>query len=435
MLDNLGSRLAVFGFTARMGLADTLGGAWALARFSDRPLSIAPRRKQVEVIASLPVEGLRLEAEAVTLLKRLGLKRIGQLSNLPRASLKRRFPSRKAAQAVLTRLDQALGTVREPLKLLTSPPYHMARLAFTEPLISNEGFEAVLKKLAHNLCAQLARALSGARIIALTAYRSDGSHTALRSGLAAPCRAPDHMLRLLRERIQEIDVGDGVDAITLAALAVEHLPAAQTFFAEKNDKPSATALIDRLSNRLTAARVYHAVPHASHIPERAEIYRPAMRSDSARTSSRSARTAPPRPPLLLERPEPIEVLAEVPEGPPVRFTWRRVTHRIRRWQGPERIAPEWWNDFLTAHGNSICSADGPPRGQPDRLAAVRPCLAPLGFKKGRTRNYYRIEDEAGFLYWVFRAGLYGREEEASSSEAAPREGEGLPRWYLHGVMG
>jgi protein ImuB len=101
-----------------------------------------------------------------------------------------------------------------------------------------------------------------------------------------------------------------------------------------------------------------------------------------------------RPAFLLASPEPIDVIAEVPEGPPARFTWRRVERRIARAEGPERIAPEWWREI----------------GQRTDT------------KMGRTRDYYRIEDEGGAGYWVFREGLYGREEEA-------------PSWFLHGLFG
>jgi protein ImuB len=84
----------------------------------------------------------------------------------------------------------------------------------------------------------------------------------------------------------------------------------------------------------------------------------------------------------------LTVLAEIPEGPPARFTWRCLTRRVAKAEGPERIAPEWW-----------------------RATDPRP------------RDYYRIEDEDGHRYWVFREGLYQESE------------LGGPSWYLHGVFG
>ena len=96
-----------------------------------------------------------------------------------------------------------------------------------------------------------------------------------------------------------------------------------------------------------------------------------------------------RPLFLFATPEPIAAIAEVPDGPPTRFEWRRRAYRVARAEGPERIAPEWW-------------------------------LAPAG--AGRTtRDYYRVEDEAGHRLWLFRDGLYEREGAA-------------PRWFVHGVF-
>ena len=414
LLDDLAYRLGRLGFTARLGLADTPGGAWALARYGfdtahgfsspsglgpprgqpDRPAAVRPcpappgREELLSVLAPLPIAGLRIEADAVTLLKRLGLTRIGQLCDLPRASLQRRFPSRKSARAVLTRLDQALGLAGEPLKPLSAPPCHSTRLAFPEPLISHEGFSGALHRLAQQLCAGLAGSLTGACGLTLAAYRTNGTTARIRTGLAAPSRSADHMVRLLEEKLAEIDAGDGIDLMTLSAWTIERMVPEQVGFAAADRATPVDHLIDRLSSRLTPARLFRAVSRQSHIPERAETWRPAIHS--AHGCSPHHALKPPRPPLLLERPERIEVLAEVPEGPPARFTWRRATRRVVRAEGPERVAPEWWH----LHTPS------------------------------RPRDYYRIEDERGGRYWVFRDGLYQHQKQ-----------EGAPCWYLHGVIG
>ena len=102
--------------------------------------------------------------------------------------------------------------------------------------------------------------------------------------------------------------------------------------------------------------------------------------------------APDRPLTMLERAEPIEVLAEVPDGPPKRFRWRKVTYQIIKTLGPERLAPEWWR-----------SAD-------------------LTGSASRTRDYFQAEDKEGRRFWLFRNGLYERETNS-------------PEWYVHGVFG
>ena len=216
--------------------------------------------------------------------------------------------------------------------------------------------------------------------------RADGSSTVIEAGLSAPSREKEHLLRLLEDKIETLDLGFGVDLMALSALATERLALAQSSLMERSGKAQAQPLIDRLVNRLGARAVRRLVPSASHIPELAQSLKSAFAVPSFWLGQP---LKPPRPPLLFAEPEPLAVLAEIPEGPPARFTWRRVTRRVVKAEGPERIAPEWWRELVRA----------------------------------RTRDYYRIEDEDGHRYWVFRDGLY------------QESGRGNPAWYLHGVFG
>jgi protein ImuB len=199
-------------------------------------------------------------------------------------------------------------------------------------------------------------------------------------------------LRLIEDKIQDLDMGFGVDLMSLAALVTETLPQAQTSLTQGNGKEAAEPLIDRLINRLGARSVRRLFPKASHIPELAQTLKSAFAGPSFWPEPVSPK--PNRPPFLFARPEPLTVLAEIPEGPPARFTWRHVSRRVIKAEGPERIAPEWWREL-----------------RQQRSSAARP------------RDYYRIEDEDGHRYWVFREGLY--QDSAG----------GAPGWYLHGVFG
>ena len=391
LLDDMAMRFAKLGFTARIALAETLGGAHALARYAHSPSFIVPQGKIGEALSPLPVEALRLDGDITRLLKRLGLKRIGQLYDLPRNSLEKRFHSRQAAEAVLHRLDQALGKREEPRTPLLPSPDYAARLPFPEPLITHEGIVAGLDHLTEKLCQALSLARRGARRVSLALYRADGTYAVVETGLSAPAREPSHLARLFEDRVCAIDVGFGVDLMVLAALATEPLLPAQSTFARREDRAKAEPLVDRLASRLSSAAVRRLAPFASHVPERAQTMLPAL-VGSASWPEQSV-SKPPRPPLLFAEPEPVDVLAEIPEGPPARFTWRRVTRRVVKAEGPERIAPEWWRELVRSSGS-------------------------------RPRDYYRIEDEDGRRYWVFRAGLY-QESEAKD----------LPAWYLHGVFG
>lgn len=397
LLEDLVSRLSRFGLTVRAALADTLGAAHALARFAPSP-ALAPAGKTEAQLGPLPVEALRLEPGVVLLLKRLGLKRIGQLYALPRATLERRFRSRDAAAAVLLRLDQALGLTPEPSRPLAEPPALFVQRAFADPLISAEGLEAETERLAQELCFTLDARLLGARAIELSLYRADGTLAQARAGLSFACCTPEHLMALLKEKLGSIDAGFGVDVLVLSAVRVERRDAQQAALASRLDggEPADPArLVDRLTNRLGPDRVSRFTPRESHIPERSEARIPALQNFArARNAAWPAQRGPARPPFLLPTPEPIGVVAEVPEGPPARFTWRRVKHRVVRALGPERVAPEWWREI------------GMEAGKPSR-----------------TRDYYRLEDETGAGYWVFREGLYHAEEEET------------PTWFLHGLFG
>lgn len=393
LLEDLSSRLTAFGLTARVGLADTLGAAHALARFAAPPALALPGETEAS-LAPLPVEALRLTPETVLLLKRLGLRRIGQLYRLPRAALQRRFRSSETAEAVLARLDQALGSKSEPCRPLAEPPALFVQRSWPDPLISAEALEAETVQLATELCGLLDARGLGARRICLSLYRADGTVADVSAGMSVPCREPEHLMALLKEKLGGLDAGFGVDVLVLAAERVERKGAHQVALGPRFDGAARTdpaLLVDRLTNRLGSARVSRLNARASHIPERAEVRTPALSERSHKQEVASpARSVPPRPPFLLTNPEPIRVIADIPEGPPARFTWRRVEHRVVRAQGPERLAPEWWREIAA--------------------------------EKSRTRDYYHIEDEAGAGYWVFREGFY-------NSDDVP------PRWFVHGLFG
>jgi protein ImuB len=235
-------------------------------------------------------------------------------------------------------------------------------------------------------------------------------------------------LRLIEDKVEELDMGFGVDLMSLAALVTEELAPAQTSLTQAHGKAAAEPLIDRLINRLGARSVRRLFPKASHIPELAQGLKSALAGPSFWPEPTLPK--PSRPPLLFSRPEPLTVLAEIPEGPPARFTWRHVTRRVTKAEGPERIAPEWWRGLGSRNGaaNSIPPLDGEGGEAKGRAGwGEYPGVEARGrygvSGKSRPRDYYRIEDEDGHRYWVFREGLY--QESAGCA----------PGWYLHAVFG
>jgi protein ImuB len=391
MLADLRGRLARAGIEAHVAMADTPAAAWALARFSGETEVVAPAGGLREALARLPVESLRLEPKALTLLKRFGLKTIGDLYGLPRAGLARRFRG-EIGFRVVERLDQALGILPEPLDPERPAPCYRVWTPFAEPVIDMAGVGHHLPGLAEALCGQLSRDGRGARRLRLTGFRVDGRVTLIEAGLSAPAATPAHLMRLLREKgLEKLDLGFGIDALMLSAEKAEALEARQGEM-DESVGPAPThalaALIDRLQARLGEPAVRRPRFTESWIPERGEAWAPAGPEPPPAPERDEARL---RPILLFEPPEPVQTLAELPDGVPARFIWRRASRRVVKAEGPERLGAEWWAG---------------PQDRPHR-----------------TRDYYRVEDDNGRRYWLYREGLYGRED-------ADRG----PTWWIAGVF-
>jgi len=441
----------------RLAIAGTLGAAWALARFAAegrRPALPTPGEER-NALAPLPIEALRLDPATVAGLRRVGLRRIGDLYPMPRDALARRF-----GEAVARRLDQALGDLPEPLSPLGEAPVRRVRLSFAEPIADPADLARAIERLVGDLAARLEREGSGARRLELAFHRVDGRVEHIRLGTARPSRDPRHLAGLLAAKLETVDPGLGVEDMILALFAAEPLGAEQMASPLPAPPPQAgegsprsgrvgapgeigagiAPLLDRLGARLGLDAIGRIAAHASHIPERASVFVPVSGSphppaagaaglppplagegfcraaDTANSLPRFAPTLPspasgggsgrgrgrvgvgalskpPRPVRLFMPPEPIEAAWGLPDDPPFRFTWRRRGHRVRRADGPERIAEEWWTENGSAAADAI-------------------------------RDYYRVEDDAGRRFWLFRAGLPG----SNASRDPP------PRWFVHGVF-
>lgn len=377
LLDRLLARFAAMGFAATAAIADTPGAAHAVARFAGG--GIVPAGQGKTAIEGLPIAALRLSRDLVEGLQGLGFTHISQLITTPAAPLVRRF-----GMQIIRRLQQALGEIGEPIEPVEPPPMPRVRRSFLEPIATAESLAEVAGDLSVDLCAVLADAGLGARRVDLIFYRIDGARLAVRIGTAQPSRDPAHLTRLLVEQIDRVEPGLGIEAMELTAPRADPQRAEQSSaFGERPDQNLA-GLVDRLANRLGERVVWRAVAVESHIPERS----------LARTRPLASATAVawppdlPRPVRLIDPPERVEVMAQVPDYPPAMFRWRGRRYHVRLSDGLERIFSEWWTG-------------GPLYG---------------------VRDYFRVEVEEGGRYWLFRA----RDEEQSAS--AP------PEWFIHGAF-
>jgi protein ImuB len=379
---DLAARIAAQGFAVRIGIAAHVGAAWAVARFGGAPIRILAPGTEAAALAPLPLAALRLPAATVAALDRLGLKTVGAVADLPRAPLARRF-----GVDLVRRFDQAFGRADEPIVPRRPVPALTAERRFAEPILAVDDVARVIRSLAGHLADPLEARQEGARALELALFRVDGQVTRLTVGASRPLRDPALVLGLFAEKLKRmgetIDFGFGIETVRLAVTASDRDDPAQIDLAGSAEASADLAhLVDRLGARLGLGRVRRAVPEETHIPEAAAALAPAAaigaEADAAWTAEArpEADEAVDRPLRLFERPEPIEAVAAVPEGPPIRFRWRRATYDIARYEGPERIAAEWWRLPLAqaAAGPDDASA-GPETGPAPAAAAAAPAGA------------------------------------------------------------
>ena len=246
LLRDLVSRLLAQGFAARAAVADTPGAAHAMARFGTDEITVVPSGGQQAVLARLPLAALRLAEQTLEGLRQMGIGQIGALAALPRAPLVRRFGA-----LVATRLDQAFGSAPEAIEPEFPPEVIQARLTFVEPLLTAEAFATVIDRLTGTVCSAMERSGHGARRLDLLFERVDGSVQAIRIGTARASRNVPHLARLLRERIERVDPGLGVEAMRLVVPRVDMLvpvQAAARLTASDVEEPDIAPLLDRLAN-------------------------------------------------------------------------------------------------------------------------------------------------------------------------------------------
>lgn len=402
LMADLLARVRRAGLAAQAALADTPGAAWALARFAEAAPQdgiVVPPGGAEAALLPLPAAALRLPPGMAEDLSRVGLRRIGDLLRLAagggRGALAIRY-----SDATWRQIDLALGRAQEPISPRRPPPRFRERLAFAEPIATAEDIARATRRLLARLCVRFAGAGVGARRIELGFYRGDGTVSSVAVGTSKPSRDRAHLFHLLRQKLDRIEPGFGIDLAAIAAPEVETLAAVQIGLppppvaaadapaghVDRSDSGPASGdlaeLVDRLGNRLGADQVWRHAPRETHVPERA-----AERVKPMSAPAPKRWRLPPRPVRLFARPEPIDAIVGVGPGAgldtaPSLFRWRAHLHRVRRADGPERLSPEWW--------------------RPDSDQA--------------TRDYWRVEDETGRRFWLFQR----------TEDAAPA------RWFIHG---
>jgi len=254
---------ADLGLTVRTGIADTLGAAWALARYAgqsgahhrsgdaidqearatrsraakrrrwerggtapstvlrtaDTVQRIAEPGKTHTALSGLPVAALRLEETQVAELARLGLRRIGDLAGQPRAGLARRF-----GKGLVLRLDQAFGSTPEPISPARAPLHFAVRMTLPDPIGLEQDVQAGVDRLLPRLCARLRKHGRGARHVRLQAFRTDHTMDMCEIVLARASDEPERLRSLLAMKLGALDAGFGIDMLRLDAVQTEADP-------------------------------------------------------------------------------------------------------------------------------------------------------------------------------------------------------------------
>ena len=354
--------------------------------------------EEADAVKPLPVFALGAD-DAITIgLRRAGLKTIGDVASRARHEITARFGA-----DFTTLLEQALGQGDAPISPRQPLPDYIVEKRFAEPVATDAVISATLSRLAQMLVGAMAQQGKGARRLQANFLRTDGAVRAIVVDTGQPVTRSEVIDRLFRERLDALsdplDPGFGFDLIRLSASRTEIVVQQQRYLdANVHDNDELAALIDRIAARIGGRRVVVHLPQDTHMPERAVMAAPAQHHLAAAARAvwpaRAEGEPPLRPLRLFERPEEIKVIAQVPDGPPARFVWRRATHAVVRAEGPERVAMEWW------------------RSQNEML----------------TRDYFRVEDEAGLRFWLYRDGLYDREIEQEAGRAVQ------PNWFMHGLF-
>jgi protein ImuB len=377
-LKEIVTRLRSKGYDVRGAMADTVGAAWAVARFGRLKPIIGPGT-QLEALLPLPPAALRLEPVILERLQKLGFYTIKNFIGIGRSVLRRRF-----GDGFLLRLNQALGNEDEPLQLLRPVEPYSERLPCLEPIRTATGIEIAIKTLLEKLCMRLAGEGKGIRTAVLKGYRVDGRVIGAAIGTNRASHQVSHLFKLFELKIASLEPDLGIELFTLEAPKVEDVePEQEALWSPEGcglDDMGLAELLDKLSNKIGANNIHRYLPQEHYWPERS-VKPTSSLKEKPQTVWRTNR---PRPSLLLPKPERVEVTALIPDYPPMLFVYKNKVHKIKKADGPERIEREWWLD------------------------------------EGEHRDYYQVEDENGQRYWLFRSGHYS--------------GDQSKQWFIHGFF-
>lgn len=376
-LADISTRLLNKGYRNKAGIADTIGAAWAIARYGGQ-MQIIPPSQQLETLLNLPPESLRLDHEIIERLHKLGLRKIKDFLAMPRTALRRRFGT-----SLLHRLNQAVGMEEEYLDPIVPVTPYQERLPCLDPIQRIEGIKIAVEKLIQKICDRLTQEGKGIRSAIFKCFRLDGKEESVSISTISPTLNTKHLFHLFELKLSTIEPDLGIELFILEATNVEnYLPSQEQLWKENGsiNHKQLSELLDRIAGKLGNHSIERYLPAEHHWPERS--FKPA--TTILEEPACEWKVERPRPLRLLRQPDRIDVTAPIPDYPPMLFKYKGTLHKVIKADGPERIEQEWW------------------------------------LQEGQHRDYYTVEDESGCRYWIFRSGHYDAEKKY--------------QWYIHGFF-
>ncbi|WP_442484314.1 Y-family DNA polymerase [Aeoliella sp. SH292] len=398
LVEQIAQGLARLGLTTRIALADNIATAWGVAHYQlppphPNPLpqtiagevatlrnatsrnrsgergQIVPSGENVAALAALPAAALRLDGATLETLARLGIETVGEVLALPRSGLASRF-----GHELLTRIHQVLGDQDEVIRGAPHTQHLTTQWLLEPPLTKWTHINKVLERLLGQLSHLLSARDAGALEIACQLECQSGPDVTFDTRLFRPTSDAVHLMEIVALKTERLPLTNPVTAVRVHV--VRHAPLARQqrvlFERETNWQHSTqlAGLVNRLAGRLGAeavvrCRVQHEAQAEFAYTEESLVGNLSMRKKPP--SPVVTKLAPlDRPLRFYSKPERIETLSFLHEGPPIRFTLAGQQHTVAHYRGPERIETGWWRH------------------------------------QGVRRDYYRVETTEGRRFWLFR---------------------------------
>ncbi|MGA9572746.1 MAG: DNA polymerase Y family protein [Lysobacterales bacterium] len=311
LAERIHTELERLGFCAVGGIAPTPEAAHLAARHG---LLIGTPSGISKSIGALGIDSLHLKAAEIQALQKMGFRTVGEVLRLPRKALARRM-----GLTVSDYLDRLLGHRPDPCKTFRPPEGFSAGIDLPDTEHA-QGLVFPLKRLVHELCGVLRAHDRGIQVLQVRLQLDEGAES-LRLTLHQATRSETHLMLLLRERLERLQLPRPVRHIRLQALHFLPCEVVQADLLGDKDrgaKDNGLHVIERLRARLGEESVKGIKGLQDHRPEYSwslrELDEPAPYSAQAG-----------RPVWLLPRPLPCRI-----------DNYRILT-------GPERIESGWWD--------------------------------------------------------------------------------------------